>query len=52
MIKSVEIISQGPLGTLLGMSGPKGCYGQFFIRWHISQPIIYFLTNVVILDHQ
>jgi len=52
MIKSIEIISQGPLGILLGMSGPKGYYTQFFIYWHISQPIMYFLTNVVILDHQ
>ena len=52
MIKFVDIISQGPLGTLLGMSGPKYYYGQFLIRWHISQPVMYFLTNVVILDHQ
>ena len=37
VIKSVEIISQGLLGTLLGTSGPKGCCGQFFhLLTHIT----------------
>jgi len=31
------------------MSGSKGCCERFFICWHTSQPVMYFLTNVVIL---
>jgi len=51
VIKSIEIISQDLLGTLLDMSGPKGYCAWFFICWYISQSVTYFLTNVVIPGH-
>jgi hypothetical protein len=47
VIKSMVIISHGPLGISVGFSGTL-TGGHIFVVWHVAHPLMYALTNSVI----
>ena len=47
VMKSIVMVSQGPLGISVGFSGTL-TGGLILVVWHIVHPLIYALTNSVI----
>ena len=47
VMKSIVMVSHGPLGILLGFSGTL-TGGLILVVWHVAHPLIYDLTNSVI----
>ena len=47
VMKSIVIVSYGPLGISLGFRGTLAG-GRIFVVWHVAHPLMYALTNSVI----
>src|SRR5207302_10419439 len=47
VMKSIVIVSHGPLGISVGFSSTL-TGGRIFVVWHVAHPLMYALTNSVI----